>query len=189
MDNPFEIKKIYLNINEKLDIRDKEKILKLKTSNFNKNFHIFENKFTLIEFIKNDRFNYLNLIFEYYYQIICRLLKIKEKYNKNDDINNICEKLNMKINNLLNFFEKMIIDKNLYSDFLIETNRFLCQMLVAIKKFLDIHILNFDSITFLVKLLNYFNYELNITLKNNFNNKILYLIRDNLFDFLLIPKL
>ena len=31
--SPFEIKKIYLNIKEKLDITDKDKILKLKTSN------------------------------------------------------------------------------------------------------------------------------------------------------------
>ena len=63
-------------------------------------------------------------------------------------------------------------------------------MSITLLKFLEISILNYDTINFIVKMLNFFNNGLNKLLKNKINDdKYYFLIRDNLFDFLLNPKL
>ena len=59
----------------------------------------------------------------------------------------------------------------------------------TLQKFLEINILNSDTINFLVKTLNCFNHCLNKLFKNNVINKKYVSLRDNLFDFLLNPKL
>ena len=122
--NIFKIKKQYLIIKDKLNISENDKILQLDISNFDKHFHTFENKFTLFEFIRYDGFNYLNLLLEYYYQILNNLCFFKNKYQTND-INNICQRINTNINNVLHFFDKTIIENKIYSDFLKQINRFL----------------------------------------------------------------
>ena len=189
--NQFEIKKKYLDLKNKgnnEDNSDNQKII-IGTSLFDKYFHIFEKKFTLIEFINNDGFNYLYLLVEYYYQIINQLCVIKNK-SEIIDINNICKSINLKINNLLNFFERLIFGNKLYINSIKETSRFLCQMLVALQKFLEIYILDSETIGYIVKLLNLFNYNINKDLKNNnIYNKSYISIRNNLYDFLLNPKL
>ena len=63
-------------------------------------------------------------------------------------------------------------------------------MLKILLKFLEINILNSDTINFLIKMLNFCNFCLNKLFKNKINDdKYYFLIRDNLFDFLLNPKL
>ena len=185
----FKIKRQYLITKDKLDIFENNKVLKLDISNFDKNFHIFENKFTLLEFIKYDGFYYLILLLEYYYQILNNLYIFKSKYQTND-INNICQRINTNINNVLKFFDNQIITNKIYSEFLKQINRFLCQMSITLLKFLEFTILSPDTINFLVKMLNLVNFSIYKFSKNSINdNKYYFLIRDNLFDFLLNQKL
>ena len=185
--NHFEIKTKYFDLKSKID-NSEDKLIILGNAYFDKNFHIFENKFTLLEFIKYDGFKYLYLLLEYYYQILNQLNRNKNNYQI-DDIDNICQKINMKINNVLYFFYNIIMENRVFIDFFKKTNRFFCQMSETLLKFLEINILNADTINFLVKTLNCFNHCLNKFLKNNVVNKKYILIRNNIFDFLLNPKL
>ena len=185
--NQFEIKSKYFDLKNKIDYSE-DKLIILGNAYFNKNFHIFVNKFTLLEFIKYDGLKYLYLLLEYYYQIINQLIRHKHNYQIND-MDNIFQKINIKINNVLYFFYNIIIENNMFFDFFKKTNRFFCQMSETLQKFLEINALNSDTINFLVKILNCFNQCLNKFLKNNVTNKKYILLRDNIFDFLLNPKL
>ena len=66
IEKPFSVKYKYINANSKIkpEILNK-KSLNLSTSLFNRYFHIFERKFSLIEFIKYGGIHYLSLILEY----------------------------------------------------------------------------------------------------------------------------
>ena len=75
----FKLKKNYLDTILKPDTSEDKKIIKLFSSLFDKNFHIFENKSSVIEFMKCEGINYLSLLLEYYYQIINCLLDPKNK--------------------------------------------------------------------------------------------------------------
>ena len=188
INNQLEIKIKYLDLRNKINISDNLKLI-VGASCFDKYFHTFENKLTIIEFLNNNGFNYLYLLLEYYYQILSQLCAIKNNYDINN-INNICQKINQKINNLLNFFDRLILEHKLFTNFIKETSRFLCQMSVTLQKFMEIDILNTETINFIVKVLNFFNFYINKDFKNNniYNEKYIS-IRDNLFDFLLNPKL
>ena len=162
----------------------------INTSFFNRHFHVFERKFTIIEFVNYGGIYFLSLIFEYYYQISCHLIQIKDKVDKTtnnlDNLNKTFEKINEKIINVLNFFHSNIIITNLYKNKLDEIKQFFYQMISLIFKlveFKDIHINIIKSI-----------YEILITFDGYLKKKdeffdFLLLIRKKLFEFLINPRL
>ena len=101
------IKKKYLDFLINTDPFEDEKIIRLNTSVFNKNIHIFQNESTLYEFIRCEGINYLSLLMEYYFQILSH---INSNYEfKENEIGEICQKINQKILYNLEFFYKNII--------------------------------------------------------------------------------
>jgi hypothetical protein len=123
LEKPFSVKYKYINTNTKIksEILNK-KSFDLNTSLFNRYFHIFERKFSLLEFIKYDGIHYLSLICEYYYQIICRLIEIQNNSDSNILIS-ISKIINEKIIKVLNFFHTNIIQTNLYQNKIKETKQ------------------------------------------------------------------
>ena len=59
-------------------------MIKIFSCFFNSRFNIFENKYSLEEFIKYDGLCYLCLLLEYFYQILC---KIEQEKNDNNNFN------------------------------------------------------------------------------------------------------
>ena len=185
----MDIKKKYFVFKDKYEVLENEKI-KITTSVFDKYFHIFYNKSSLMEFIKYDGIHFLCLILEYYYQILNRIILIKDEH-QNNTISNVIQKINEKILYILNFFYQKIIQEKIYIYFINEINRFIYQLALILIKIIEIDELNFDIIKYLVILLNFFiDYDNNYYSNNTNNDKILInKIRNNLFDFLLNPKL
>ena len=93
------------------DSSENEKKIKILTSSFNKNFHIFQNNLAALEFIKYGGINYLSLLLEYYYQILSHILQNINSYQKKE-IKEICQKINQKILNNISFFNINVININ-----------------------------------------------------------------------------
>ena len=184
----FKIKKKYFDLNIKSDNSEEKKNLKIYNSYFDKNFHIFENELCLNGFIKYDGIQYLSLLLEYYYQILKHLYEIKDKYD-NKDIKIICKEINEKILNVLNFFNIKIIQKKIILKNCKEINQFFYQMAVTLLQFIQIEILDLKTIKYLVKMLNIFDNFVGEYIENNIYINFFILIRKNLYDFLLNPKL
>ena len=184
----FKIKKNYLDTILKTDALEDKKAIILYSSLFDKNFHIFENKSSIIEFIKYDGMHYLNLLLEYYYQIISYLCENKKKF-KNEDINNISKEINQNILSILNFCNMNIIQKKYHLNYLEETNQFFYQMSVTLLKFMEIDILNIQIIKYLADMMSTFDRFISEFISKDYEQKNLIYIRDNLYDFLSNPKL
>ena len=180
----------YINTNTKIksEILNK-KSFDLNTSLFNRYFHIFERKFSLLEFIKYDGIHYLSLICEYYYQIICRLIEIQNNSDSNILIS-ISKIINEKIIKVLNFFNTNIIQTNLYQNKIKETKHFFYQIVLLIFKFIEIDDLHLDIFKSIYDILATFDQYLNSN-KNNDKTVIEFLlfIRRKLFELLINPRL
>ena len=187
-DTIFKLEKKYLDIKVKSESIEDNKIIQLKTSLFNKFFHTFEREFTIFQFLKYDGIHYLSLLLEYYYQIICHLRKIKDKCNK-DDLTSVCDEINLKIFNILKFFYSNIIIPKLTKNNLDEIKQFFYQISVTILKLTEIYSINYGTIKHLVDILKTFNSHLGEYIKNKEDPTNILLIRDNLFDFIINPKL
>ena len=190
LEKPFSVKYKYINTNTKIksEILNK-KSFDLNTSLFNRYFHIFERKFSLLEFIKYDGIHYLSLICEFYYQIICRLIEIQNNSDSNILIS-ISKIINEKIIKVLNFFNTNIIQTNLYQNKIKETKHFFYQMVLLIFKFIEIDDLHLDIFKSIYDILATFDQDLNLK-KNKDKNVIDFLlfIRRKLFELLINPRL
>ena len=159
---PLLVRQNYLNIKRNSGPSNSEKMIKIFTPFFNNRFHIFENKYTIVEFVKFDGIYYLCLLLEYYYQILSNIenqinnQNITNKSNKNNNINIINDKKNIfiKIENniceIIRFFIEKILNKQYCKNFIREINHFFYQMTVTIKKYAVINILG-DDIFHLIK--------------------------------------
>ena len=192
LEKPFSVKYKYINTNSKIkqEILNK-KSFDLNTSLFNRFFHIFERKFSFIEFIKYEGIHYLSLICEYYYQIICRLIKIKNNVDSNTLIS-ISKIINEKIIKLLAFFNTNIIQTNLYQNKINETKQFFYQIVLLIFKYVEIDELNINIFKSIYDILVNFDQQLSSN-KNKDKDKnvveFLLFIRRKLFEFLINPRL
>ena len=175
--NHIYFKKKYTDLKMKSDSSEDEKIIKIYSSSFNKNFHIFKNESTFYEFLKYDGIDYLSLLMEYYYQIINQIYKDKNKYNEND-IKEICEKINQNILKFLNFLYQNFIEMLNYNSI----SKLFYQIAITLLKLLELYPIHFEIIKFLSKILDYFDFHK----ENGDNNEA---IKMNLFDFLLNPDL
>lgn len=178
------IKKKYLEFRAKSDNLESDKIININTSFFDKNYHIFENKSTLEEFVKFNGIHFLSLLAEYYYQILCYINENKNDFKKNE-INDICQKINTKISKILEFFDKNIFGK-IFNIHYIILNKFFYIIASTLLKLLETSVLNFEIIKCLINIMNYKCYEEEIY--NDFNDDIKS-IKANIFEFLLNPKL
>ena len=173
------IKKKYVDFKNKMDLLEEEKKIKINTSCFNKYFHIFENNLTVDEFLKYDGIIFLSLHMEYYYQVLSHIITNRKDFQKNE-IKDICEKVNRKIIKNLLFFNNNII--NILDNVKMEViNKYFYQMATTLLIFLKISIINIETIETLLKIFYSFD-----SIKNNNDYE---LIKYNLFDFLLNPKL
>ena len=178
------IKKKYLEFRVKPESSESDKTININTSFFDKNYHIFENKSTLVEFVKFNGIHFLSLLMEYYYQIICHINENKNGFKENE-INDICQKINQKIFKILEFFDKNIFGKilNIHYNIL---NKFFYMLASTLLKLMEISDLNFEVIKCLINMMNYKYYEEEV--HNAFNDNIT-AIKVNIFEFLLNPKL
>jgi len=187
----------YLNLKQKKN-NSKEKMINIFTSFFNCRFHIFESKSTLDEFMKYDGIHYLCLLFEYYYQIIS-MTENANDINANKENNNIInnnnfvnseeiyEKIENNIFDLIIFFIDKILSKKYCKHFIIEIEQFFYQMVITVKKYMKNNSMKneiFDIIQTLLK--SFINLikeeEKNAELTDYINQ--LKNIRDNLLDLL-----
>jgi hypothetical protein len=141
---PFSIQLKYLNFKMKNDPRNSKK-LTINTSIFNRNFHIFEIKYSLIEFVKYDGIHFLSLLFEYYYQIICYLTEMKKTLEEKH-LKSFLKEINEKIIKIINFFNMNIIQTNFYENNYIEIEQFCYQMTTVILKYAEIEEIELEAI-------------------------------------------
>ena len=157
-----------------------EKKIEISTSFFNNRFHIFENKNTLEEFIKYDGIHYLCLIFEYYYQILCKLNELNNNKNIESsvgiNIKSIYKRIGNDIYDLFEFFVKIIeTHKKFCENFIKEINQFLYQISITIKKFMLFNDLDkkfSDLILSLMKMLINYIQDEPINESNNYLNEL-----------------
>ena len=186
-DKMFQIKKKYLDI--KNDPLEEDTIIKISNSVFDKKFHIFENELTLNRFIYYQGIHYLCLLFEYYYQVLCRLNSENQNTNIND-IQLIFVDINQKILSVLNFFiEHIIHDKESLRSNRQEIYQFFYELSITLSKLAEKSIINIQTIKLLIVMLNTFNQYINKLFEPIEKMGIFLNIRKNLFDFLLNPKL
>ena len=98
-----------------IEIKDcqgiKDKIIKISDfTNFDENFFPFQNNFTFEQFFSCDGMNYLILLLEFYYQLICKLVKCEIKEN-----NKINKKISLILNNIFSFLFAIFNSNNLNS--------------------------------------------------------------------------
>ena len=178
--NKISIKKKYIDIKVKTDISEDNKEITIYTSVFDKYFHIFNIELTIKEFINCGGIEYLSLLMEYYYQILSHIYTIKNTNNENE-IKNICKRINQKLTLNLTFFYNNIIKNNLYFDN-DGINRYFYQATITLSKFMDLDIIDKDIIYSLFDISNYlFSLE-----ESSYNIES---IKINLFNFILNPKL
>ena len=162
---------------------ENKKEVSIFTSFFNNKFHLFENNFTILEFMKYDGMYYLDLLLEYYYQIIN---KIKEKIILSDKIS---ETIGNNLYNILDMFDINILQTKYFLTSIKETNKFFYQFVITLKELISIGNINKNIHEKFVKIMKFF-IQLNNNTKGvqNLSNDI-ELISNNLFDFLLNLKL
>ena len=156
LEKPLSLKYKYINYFKSDSYK---KNININSSLFNRYFHILERRFSLLEFVKYEGINYLSFIFEFYYQIICHLIEIEEKEDKNN-LNYVFEELNEKIITVLNFINKNIIKTNVYEKYIKETKQLFYQMISLIFKLVEIRDLNLIVFKSICEILNTFNIDL-----------------------------
>ena len=187
---PFSVKFKYVNKNQKIKPEAiHKKAFNINTSLFNRYFHTFERKFSLKEFFKYKIIHYFSLLFEYYYQITCHLIKINNNVDQNI-LTSTCKEINEKLIKILQFFYINIIQTKLYQSKITQTKIFFYQMIIFILKFSEIGDLSQNTFKIIYDILNTFDLDL----KSNTNinediTKFLLLIRKKLFQILINPRL
>ena len=182
---PISIDMIYFDNIIKNESKNK-KIINMNSSIFNKDFHIFERKYSLVEFIKYEGIQYLSLLFEYYYQILCYLIEIKNN-NEQNILNDLYKDINQKIKNILNFFNSNIIQTNRYEYNMVSIEQFFYQMSKTIFKFIEIKELDFETIKCIIEIINSLDKNTDINKKESF--QVLSSIKLNLILVLINPRL
>ena len=130
----IEVKQNYLNLEQ---IKEKyDKMIKINSKFFNSRFNVFENKYSLEEFIKYDGIFYLCLLLEYNYQTLCNIEK-KHQCNKY-----ILEKIENNIIEIIEFFNDYIINKHYLNNFYNDIEKFFYQMTTTIKQYININNIN-----------------------------------------------
>ena len=138
-------KKKYIDLGKKTDSLEDEKMIKIYPSLFNKNFHIFKNESSLLEFLKFDGINYLSLLMEYYYQVLSHIYSEKANYHKNE-INEICKKINQNILKVLLFLNENLFIMIKHNSI----NKFFSQMAITLLKHLELYPINLETINFIL---------------------------------------
>ena len=187
LSKPFTLKYKYITNKTKSDSNYK-RIFTINSSLFNRYFHFFERKFSLIEFVKYEGIHFLSLIFEYYYQILCHLRERKDIFDT-DNLTSVYKMINNKIIKVLIFFKSNIIKTNLYENNINETEQFFHQMVLLIFKFIEVQYLDVNTFKSIFEILNAFDEELKSDKKSQSTIEYLLLIRKNLFEFLINPRL
>ena len=182
---PKSIKLIYLNYKIKSDSNNK-KCLTINSSVFNNKFHTFEFKYSLIEFVKYEGIHYLSLLFEYLYQILCFLSEKKDKIEK-DNLKQLYNQINEKITKIIKFLYINIINTNLYEYNLIQIEQFFYQMAKTIFKFVEVECLDFETIKFIVDIINSFDKKTNTNNPEGF--QFLSLIKIKLIEIVINPRI
>ena len=177
---PKTIKLKYLNYKTKPDATNK-KNLTINTSLFNKQFHLFETKFSLIQFVKYEGIHYLSLIFEYYYQILCYLMEIKDSTEQNI-LKELYKKISDKIIKGIAFFHVNIIQTNLCEFKLVEMEQFFYQMTSSILKLAELEDLDFELIKSITEVINSLHQKWD-------KNRDISLIKIRLIEFLINPRI
>ena len=179
--NKTYIKQKYLDCKINSDSSEDIRGIKIYTF-FDKNFHIFNNKLTISEFIKYDGIDYLSLLIEYYYQILCYISLNRNNY-KTSNFEETLKIINMKISKNLEFFYNNIIQNMSTIDYdLDKISKYFYQIAITLIKFIELYILDIEIIICLVNILN------TLDLISDFNDKI-DTIKINLFDFFLNPNI
>ena len=182
---PLSIKLKYFNYKMKPDPNNK-KCLTINSSLFNKQFHLFERKFSLIEFVKYEGIHYLSLLFEYYYQIMCYILETKSTIESNF-FKELNKEITEKILKIISFFNINIIQTNLIEYNLVSVEKFFYQMTTAILKLAEMGDLDFEIYKLIVAIINILDSKWEIG-----ENKIYYsisLIKLHLIEFLVNPRI
>ena len=188
LSKPFSVKYKYIIRNPKVKPETiYKKAFNINAALFNRNFHAFERKFSLLEFIKYKGIHYLSLLIEYYYQITCHLIQIKNKVDVNI-FSSTCKEINEKLIKILKFFDINIIQTKLYQYKTDETKQFFYQVVIMILKYVEIEELDKNIFKILCELLSAFDYDLKSNIDDNVT-KFLLLIRKKLFQILINPRL
>ena len=133
----LEVRQNYLNLKQKTNSSKGEKKIKIFSSVFNSRFNIFENKYSLEEFIKYDGLYYLGLLFEYFYQILSKIEKEKEKEKEKENKKDILIKIGENIIGIIKFFNENLVNSHYLKIFHHHINIFFYQMTVVLKKYIS----------------------------------------------------
>ena len=142
----IEVRQNYLNIENKYTKNEKK--IRIYCSKFNSAFNIFQNKYSLEEFVKYDGILYLCLLLEYNYQIICQLENIKE-YNKD-----IITKIEKNIIEIIQFFNEYILNIKYIINLYEQMNNFFYQIVTTLKKYITMNNIKDDIFELIYQLIN-----------------------------------
>ena len=145
----IEVRQNYLNLKQKSSSSKGEKLFKIFSPCFNSEFNIFENKYSLEEFMKYDGIYYLCLLLEYFYQILCKI----EKDNKNN-YKDILVKVEENMIEIIKFFSYNIINVNCFRNFHSDINKFFYQVTVTLKKYISINYINDEILNLIHQLID-----------------------------------
>ena len=185
LSTPISLKVKYFQYKMKNDSKN-ERCLNMDSSIFNKEFHIFKRNFSLIEFVKYEGIQYLSLLYEYYYQILCYLIENKSTIEQNK-LKEISKKINEKLIIIMNFFTKNIILTDLYEYNIVQIEQCFYQMSKVIFKFVEIDDLEFDTIKCIVEMINALNKKSDIKKPKLF--QFLSLMKIHLIEIILNPRI
>ena len=180
INNEYFIKRKYFDLKLKSESNDEDKAIFVYSSFFDKNFHIFKNEFTLNEFIKYDGIHLLSLIMEYYYQILNNIYE-KKMMKETQEIKDLCKKIEKNILENLQFFNENILQNmQILNVNLADINKFFYTMSITLVKFIEIEEINFDTIKYLLEIIDTIPY-----VNENFVNDI----KISLIEFILNPNI
>ena len=185
IENPISIKNKYFNQKMKSDFNYK-KSMTINSSIFTNEFNIFERKYSLIEFVKYEGIHFLSLLFEYYYQILCYLIEVKDNVEQNI-IKVLIKEINLKMIKLMRFFNNNILKTNLYEYNYSVVNQFFYQMSKAIFKFNEFEEISFDIFKCIIEIITSLDKSTNINKKESF--QAVSLMKKNLIEILINPRI
>ena len=134
------------------------------------------------EFIKYDGINFLSLLMEYYYQILNNIYE-KKMMKETPEINDVCKKVENKIMENLQFMNENILQKNKYLNISFDDiSKYFYQLSITIIKFIEIEEISFDTIKYILDIIETINNNEKINIINQLKlNLIIFLLNPNLF--------
>ena len=176
------IKRKYLDIKLKSEPNDNDKNIIIYKSFFDNSFHPYKNYSTLNEFIKYDGINFLSLLMEYYYQILNNIYE-KKMMKDTQEIKDVCKKVENKIMENLQFMNENILQKNKYLNISFDDiSKYFYQLSITIIKFIEIEEISFDTIKYILDIIETINNNEKINIINQLKlNLIIFLLNPNLF--------